>query len=135
MKVDVYVDVTMTVVMVESSLLVLGAAIGDQAVWRVSKGALGMRGSGDVRGSGLGAGVVGSSLVAGVGSWLAVTALARMRGFEDVRGSGLDAGVVGSSVADDVGSWSAVTSLARILGLLGIAVEDVLVVVGTIAAS
>ena len=127
MKVDVYVDVTMTVVMVESSLLVLGAAIGDQAVWRVPKGALGMRGSGDVRGSGLGAGVVGSSLVAGVGSWLAVTALARMRGSEDVRGSGLDAGVVGS--------WSAVTSLARILGLLGIAVEDVLVVGGTIAAS
>lgn len=47
---------------------------------------------------------------------------------------GLDVGV-SSSLVDGVGSWSAVTPPSRILGLLGIAVEDVLVVVGTIAVS
>lgn len=69
MKVDVYVDVDVTTtVVVPSSLLVLSAAFGGQVVRRLLEEALRIRGSEDVRGFGLGAGVVGSSVVAGVGS-------------------------------------------------------------------
>lgn len=99
-KVNVDVDVTTTTVVVaESSLLALGAALGDQVVSRDLEGALGMWGS------------------------------------EDVKGLGLDAGVVGSSLVVGVGSWSAVTTPSRTLGLLGIAIEDVLVVVGPVTVS
>lgn len=132
--VDVYVTTTVVVVMAEDSLLALGVAFGDQAVSRVSNGALGMRGSEDGRGLGLGAGV-GPSLVDGMGSWSAVAGSARMRGSEDVRGLGLDAGVLGSSRVDGVGSWSAVMAPSRILKLPRVAFEDVLDVVGAIAAS